>query len=274
MNMAGVKFQLNRLLFERGLNVPALVRQSGVNRNTLYAMKNNTLGRVDLDVLERVCNALSCSLSDLVEYEPIHSEERSVIRFDTSFRRDREGRIFIISGPSGAGKNTLINQLKSLHLGVHYIPSFTTRAMRGGEVQGTPYHFVDLDSFQRMIDAREFLEYEQIHGNYYGTHAKTYEYAIRHGYDVIKDIDVNGALNFRKWFHDRVVLIYVRPTDLSNLRRRLSDRGDSDEDIRLRMRRIDFEESKREEFDCLIYNDDVSAARDCLLEILEAQGVL
>ncbi len=272
--MTGVQFQLNRLLFERGMNVPALVKKSGVNRNTLYAMKNNALSRVDLDVLERVCNALLCSLSELVVYDPAESEERPVIRFDSSFRREREGRIFIISGPSGAGKNTLINQLKSLHLGVHYIPSFTTRSLRPGEVQGNPYHFVDLESFQKMIEAHEFLEYEQIHGNYYGTHAKSYEYAIQHGYDVLKDIDVNGALNFRKWFHDHVVLIYVRPTDLSTLQRRLSDRGDSDEDIRLRLKRIEFEESKRDEFDYLIYNDDVSLARKSLLDILTAEGVL
>ncbi|MDQ0188612.1 guanylate kinase [Alicyclobacillus cycloheptanicus] len=272
--MAGVKFQLNRLMFERGMNVPELVRKSGVNRNTLYAIKNNALNRVDLGVLERICDALPCSLSDLVVYEPAGGDERPVIRFNPAFKRDREGRIFIISGPSGAGKNTLINHLKEINLGVHYIPSFTTREMREGETQGNPYHFVDLASFKAMIDRHEFLEYEQIHGNYYGTHAKTYEYAIRHGYDVLKDIDVNGALNFRKWFRDHVVLIYVRPTDLSALAGRLTGRGDSLEEIQVRMKRIEFEESKRDQFDYLIYNDDVLAARDELLAILRREGVL
>lgn len=272
--MAGVKFRLNRLLFERGMNVPDLVRKSGVNRNTLYAMKNNALSRVDLDVLERVCDALPCSLSDLVVYEPADAEERPVIRFDENFKRTRDGRVFIISGPSGAGKNTLINQLKGIPLGVHYIPSFTTREMRDGESQGNPYHFVNLESFKAMILRHEFLEYEQIHGNYYGTHAKSYEYAIRNGFDVLKDIDVNGALNFKKWFREHVVLIYVRPTDLSMLESRLSGRGDADQDIRVRLKRIEFEESKRDQFDYLIYNDDVLAARDRLLDILRDEGVL
>lgn len=191
-----------------------------------------------------------------------------VVQFDPRRRRDREGIIFVISGPSGAGKNTLINQIKHLDLGVHYIPSFTTRPLRPGESQGNPYYFVDPAVFQEMAARHEFLEYEQIHGNYYGTHAKTYEYAIAHGFDAIKDIDVNGAVNFKRRFPGHVVLIYVRPTSLDDLAARLVTRGDSREDIAVRMGRLKFEESKRPEFDHVIYNDDLETAINQLVDII------
>ncbi|MBX5436994.1 MAG: guanylate kinase [Alicyclobacillaceae bacterium] len=199
---------------------------------------------------------------------PNTDASESVVQFNPRYRRDREGIIFVISGPSGAGKNTLINQVKNLDLGVHYIPSFTTRALRPGESQGNPYYFVDLQAFQEMAARQEFLEFEQIHGNYYGTHAKTYEYAIRHGYDAIKDIDVKGAMNFKRRFPGHVVLIYVRPTSLDDLAGRLVMRGDSREDIAVRMGRLHFEESKRSEFDYVIYNDDLETAKNQLVDII------
>ncbi|MCL6548387.1 MAG: guanylate kinase [Alicyclobacillus sp.] len=191
-----------------------------------------------------------------------------MVQFDPRHKRNRNGIIIVLSGPSGAGKNTLINQVKHLDLGVHYIPSFTTRAQRPGESQGNPYYFVDLRAFQEMVDRQEFLEYEQIHGNYYGTHAKTYEYAIEHGYDAIKDIDVKGAMNFKRRFPGHVVLVYVRPSSLDALTGRLVTRGDSQEDIRVRMSRLNFEESKRPEFDYVVYNDDLETAKNQLVDII------
>ncbi|MCL6445182.1 MAG: guanylate kinase [Alicyclobacillus sp.] len=264
-------FELDRVLFEEKMTVPELVKRSGVNKNTLYNIKNNTLTRVDLDVLERICNALRRPLSAWMKYEPSGSDDGAVVHFDARHQRSRKGLVFVISGPSGAGKNTLINQLKGLDLGLHYIPSFTTRAMRPGERQGEPYYFVNLEDFQQMAARGEFLEYEQIHGNFYGTHAKTYEYAIEHGYDAIKDIDVNGALNFQKRFKGHVVLIYVRPTSLDTLSSRLVTRGDKQEDIALRMQRIQLEESKRHHFDYVVYNDDIASAKARLLEIIQSK---
>jgi guanylate kinase len=251
-----VKFELDRLLFERKMKVPELMEKSGVNKNTLYAIKNNTITRVDLKVIQAICDALQCPLSDLMKYVPSTTDKS-------------KGKIFIISGPSGAGKNTLINELKrTTDLDLVYIPSFTTRAMREGESQGNPYHFLSPRTFMEMVQRGEFLEYEQIHGNFYGTHLLTYRDAVEKGKYVIKDIDVNGALNFKKAFNDKVVLIYVRPTSLDVLKDRLVGRGDDQTDIEVRLKRIDWEESRGSLFDFVIYNDDLEHAVNKLKDII------
>lgn len=192
-----------------------------------------------------------------------------IVNFNHIYKHSRKGKIFIVSGPSGAGKNTVIKGiLKFDDIGLHYIPSFTTRSIRKGESQGNPYIFVDNDGFQKMVERGEFLEFEQIHGNLYGTHFKTYQEAIENGYDTIKDIDVLGALNFKKHFPDDVVLIYIRPSDINELKKRLIDRGDEYDDIERRMQRIEFEESKRPLFDFVVYNDNVEDAISNLKEII------
>lgn len=195
-------------------------------------------------------------------------DAEAVVQFSEADKRPRKGLIFIISGPSGAGKNTLINQLKGDELGLYFVPSFSTRAMRPGEQQGNPYYFVSRDDFQAMVARGEFLEHEEIHGNCYGTHAKTYEYAIAHGYDAIKDIDVKGALNFQRRFGEQAVLIYVRPSSLDALTTRLTQRGDEAADITRRLARIQFEESKRPLFHNVIFNDNVDDAKTRLLHII------
>lgn len=256
--MDKIRFNLDRLLFEREMKIPDLVEKSNVNKNTLYAIKKNMITRVDLKVLQSICDTLKCSLSDLITYVPEGDAERNV------------GTIFVISGPSGAGKNTLINSLKANYdLGLTFIPSFSTRQMRTGEVQGDPYYFVQLKDFEEMVDRGEFLEYEPIHGNYYGTHLQTYEKTIHEGRDVIKDIDVNGALNFRKTFPASIVLIYVRPSSLSCLEDRLHERGDADEDIKRRLDRLKYEESLSDQFDFLIFNDDIPTATAELAQIIK-----
>ncbi|WAH42614.1 guanylate kinase [Alicyclobacillus fastidiosus] len=256
--MDRVQFHLDRLLFEKNMKIPDLVEKSGVNKNTLYAIKKNMISRVDLKVLQNICDALGCSLSELMSYVP------------QTLTSTREGVLFVLSGPSGAGKNTLINSLKQNYdLGLTFIPSFTTRAMRPGEVEGHPYFFVTLADFEQMAARGEFLEHEIIHGNYYGTHLKTYEKTLRDGKDVIKDIDVNGALNLKKTFPSNIVLIYVRPTVLNDLEGRLHGRGDADEDIRRRLERLKYEESLSDQFDFLIFNDDIPTATAELAQIIK-----
>lgn len=170
------------------------------------------------------------------------------------------GRIFILSGPSGAGKNTIINALREKNVPFRYIPSYTTRNMRPGESEGNPYHFVSEEEFKAIENRGEFLEVEPIHGNWYGTHKMRYLEAIERGEIVLKDIDVNGALNFKRVFPNHAVLIYVRPTTLDVLKDRLFVRGDGEEDISTRMSRIDWEESKSPLFDHVVYNDDLDFA--------------
>lgn len=254
--MDKVQFHLDRLLFEKDWKIPDLMKRSGVNKNTLYAIKKNEISRVDLKVLQNICDALQCALSDLMSYEPRGESEAN-------------GLLFILSGPSGAGKNTLINSLRDNYdLGLTFIPSFATRPMRPGERNGNPYYFVSTEAFQEMADRGEFLEYETIHGNFYGTHLLTYEEALDEGSVVIKDIDVNGALNMKKAFGERVVLVYVRPSSLDELEGRLHGRGDADDDIRVRLNRLKYEESLSERFDFLIFNDDVPTATAELAHII------
>lgn len=260
--MNKIKFDLDKLLFDRKMKVPDLAGISGVNRNTLYAIKNNAITRVDLKVLQNICDSLQCSLAELVNYRPDQTNGQ------------QSGKIFILSGPSGAGKNTLINAFKRYDLPLRYIPSFTTRPMRNGETQGDPYYFVRLEEFLQMVEQGEFLEYESIHGNYYGTHKKTYEETIRRGTSVLKDIDVNGALNFKRTFPSDVVLIYVRPSKLDDLEGRLRIRGDEESDIKTRLERLQYEESKRKYFDHLIYNDDLDTAVRELYKVIESYGKL
>ncbi|WP_231862854.1 guanylate kinase [Alicyclobacillus mali (ex Roth et al. 2021)] len=256
MPVSQIRFHLDRLLHERQWKIPDLVKRSGVNKNTLYALKKNAIARVDLRVLERICDALSCKLSDLMTYEP-EGETHT------------KGLLFILSGPSGAGKNTLINALRDRYdLGLTFIPSFSTRPMRAGETNGNPYYFVSREEFMRMAERGEFLEYETIHGNLYGTHLLSYERALNEGRVIIKDIDVNGALNMKRVFGDRVILIYVRPTCLDDLEGRLHHRGDKEEDIRVRMQRLKYEESLSDQFDFLIFNDDVATATAELAHII------
>ena len=252
--MQKVQFHLDRILFERDIKIPDLVVKSGVNRNTLYSIRRNKISRVDLKVLENICDALDCSLSELMSYDP---------------SKQHNGALFIMSGPSGAGKNTLINSLKEHYdLGLTFIPSFATRLKRPGEVEGNPYFFVDVPEFEEMAARGEFLEYEKIHGNYYGTHLKTYQKTLDEGNNVIKDIDVNGALNMKRVFGDSVVLLYIRPSSLSALEGRLHHRGDADDEIRRRLDRLKYEESLSEQFDYLIFNDDIPTATAELAQII------
>lgn len=254
--MEKVKFHLDRLLFEKGWKIPDLMKRCGVNKNTLYAIKKNEISRVDLKVLQNICDALQCALSDLITYEP-------------KGERTGNGILFILSGPSGAGKNTLINSLRERYeLGLTFIPSFTTRPMRTGERNGNPYYFVTAADFDAMALRGEFLEYETIHGNFYGTHLLTYERSLDEGSIVIKDIDVNGAINMKKVFGERVVLVYIRPTSLDELEGRLHGRGDADHDIRIRLERLKYEESLSDHFDFLIFNDDIPTATAELAQII------
>ncbi|WP_248924359.1 guanylate kinase [Paenibacillus hamazuiensis] len=177
-------------------------------------------------------------------------------------------RIFVISGASGVGKNTVIKEvLKSLD-NICYIPSFTTREMREGESQGKPYHFISNEEFLRKIEEGDFLEYNEVHGSgkYYGTCKKSYENALGENKFIIKDIDVEGALNFKKQFGNRAVLIYLDFPSKEELINRLTNRGDtSQEDIENRLKRIEYENSLGEKFDFKIVNH---VLRDTVVQVL------
>ncbi|OEF98371.1 guanylate kinase [Desulfuribacillus alkaliarsenatis] len=180
-----------------------------------------------------------------------------------------KGHIFILSGYSGAGKNTIINHINKNNCSLEYIPSVTTRAIRPEESQGNPYYFISEKEFHERVANNSFIEYEEIHGNYYGTIKSIYEQKLSNGCNIIKDIDVNGALKFRQVFGQQVTLLFIQPSDISVLIERLKKRGDNAKDIKTRMNRIEYESQQKPHFDYIITNDNIDEAIEKVLTIID-----
>ena len=171
-----------------------------------------------------------------------------------------KGTLYIISAPSGAGKTSLVKKLMTFAKGVVVSVSHTTRAKREGEVEGVDYHFVEKDTFLKMVNGSAFLEHAQVFDNYYGTSQQHVEQLLLQGLDVILEIDWQGARQVRKLFPDSQS-IFILPPSLVALRERLTGRGqDSDEVIDRRMSDAVNEMSHYAEFDYLVVNDDFDVA--------------
>ena len=134
------------------------------------------------------------------------------------------GILFIISAPSGSGKSTLVNQLRSMVEGLEFSISYTTRSLRGSEEDGREYHFISREKFEQMIAARDFLEWAEVFGNYYGTARAALEHAREAGKDLLLDIDVQGAAQVMKKMPE-AVSIFVLPPSPEVLERRLLNRS-------------------------------------------------
>ncbi len=174
------------------------------------------------------------------------------------------GRLIIVSAPSGGGKTSLtralISKLDDLGHAATISVSYTTRAPRKGEADGTHYHFVHEACFLSMIESGEFLEHAHVFGRRYGTGRKSTEDLLATGVDVILDIDWQGAQQVRKTRPD-ASSIFILPPSLSELERRLRDRGqDDDTTIAGRMAAARAEMSHYAEYDALIINDQFNQA--------------
>ena len=147
----------------------------------------------------------------------------------------RRGLLFVISGPSGAGKTSLCNQLIASIPRLRFSISYTTRPQRSGEVDGEDYVFVSKDAFQKMINAEEFLEWAEVYSHFYGTHRTAISQALSEGTDLLLDIDEQGAMQLKARFPEGV-FIYLLPPSFDALRARLQNRGlDSQESIQMRL---------------------------------------
>lgn len=183
----------------------------------------------------------------------------------------RQGILFVISAPSGAGKTTLCKQIIDFFPQLRQSVSFTTRPMRQGEVDGVDYHFVDVETFREMIAGDAFVEWAQVHDNYYGTALNTLRQAADAGQDVLLDIDFQGAAQLKKCA-DEAVFIFIAPPDLSELERRLRGRGTDSEDVICR--RVENARGELQEahwYDYIVVNDDVDRASEQLSSILHAE---
>jgi guanylate kinase len=183
-------------------------------------------------------------------------------------------KVFVITGPSGVGKGTLIRRLRERMPGLALSTSATTRAPREGERDGRDYHFLDRDEFARRADANEFLEHAAYSGNRYGTLRSEVERRLAAGESVVLEIEVQGARQVRAAMPE-AVLVFIAPPDPAALRERLEGRGSDDEQaISERLRTAEIELDAQEEFQHVVCNDELERAVDELVEIVasEAQG--
>ena len=187
------------------------------------------------------------------------------------FTKRRPGIVFIVSAPSGAGKTTLTRRVLRDYPEMHLSVSFTTRAPRSGETPGKDYHFVSEQRFRRMLDAGDFAEWAEVHGNLYGTPRRVLERQLRRGTDVLLDIDVQGAHQIKQQFLSAVA-IFVLPPSLDELRRRLAGRGtDARKTVEQRWRRARHEIQEIQGYDYFIVNRDVKDAVKRLAAIIAAE---
>lgn len=167
-----------------------------------------------------------------------------------------KGRLYIISAPSGAGKSTLCSMLINKYPAVKYSISYTTRAPRGNEVDGREYFFIDKDTFKKMIDNNDFLEWAEVHGNYYGTSKQQINNALNDGIDIFLDIDPQGAMQLKEKLDNIATFIFITAPSLAELKSRLENRGtDKAENIALRLENAKKEVEYFKKYDYLIIND-------------------
>lgn len=180
------------------------------------------------------------------------------------------GSLFVVSAPSGAGKTTLVKLLMQRDAAIHPSISFTTRAPRAGEVDGREYHFIDMDRFTAMRAAGDFVEWAEVHGNFYGTSQRWLDERLAAGDEVLLEIDWQGAAQVRATF-PQAISIFILPPSMAELERRLRGRGTDAEDVVARRLAAALDEMRHvEEFDYVIINDELEVALLDLLAIVRA----
>jgi guanylate kinase len=180
------------------------------------------------------------------------------------------GNLFVVAAPSGAGKTTLTRALLQRERGIGLSVSYTTRAPRPGERDGVHYHFIDADRFNTLKESGEFLEFAQVHGNWYATSATWLKAEVAAGRDVLLEIDWQGAAQVRKLVPDSVQ-VFILPPSLSSLQQRLVTRGQDDAPTIARRLDVAKDEIRHcEDFDYVIINQDFASAVDDLAAIVRS----
>lgn len=182
----------------------------------------------------------------------------------------QQGKIFVVTAPSGAGKTTLVAALLAADQQIKLSVSYTTRAPREGEIDGINYHFVSREAFIAMLQRSEFLESAEVYGNFYGTSQLWIQQQLDAGNDILLEIDWQGAQQVRKLF-PQAIGVFILPPSLQALEQRLRGRGtDSEESISKRMASAREEITHVDEFDFVIVNEVMDEAIKDLISLVRA----
>lgn len=186
------------------------------------------------------------------------------------YRADHSGKLFIISGPSGAGKGTICRRLIE-ETKVKLSVSMTTRSPRPGEIEGVSYYFTTKENFEHQIGRDGFLEYAQVYGNYYGTPKERVDEALKNGDDVVLEIDIQGALKVKEAYPGGI-FIFILPPSMAELRKRITGRGsETEEAINLRLSQTLKEVSYIDKYDYCVVNGEITEAVSRVKAIVTAE---
>ena len=184
-----------------------------------------------------------------------------------------KGKLIIVSAPSGSGKSTIVNWLMKEHpeLRLYFSVSCTSRAPRGEEKDGVEYFFLTPEAFKEKIANGEFLEYEEVYENrFYGTLKAQVERQREAGQNVVFDVDVKGGVNIKRHYGGEALSLFIQPPSVEELRRRLEGRGtDAREAIEQRLAKAEYELTFASQFDHVIVNDDLEAAKQETLQTVQ-----
>lgn len=181
--------------------------------------------------------------------------------------------LVLISGVSGSGKDTIIDKLIERDLKIKKFPSYTTREKRMHEVDGEKYFFVSEDKFKQMIENDCFYEYSITHDHYYGTAKHVIEESLKKKENLIRDVDVNGAMAFKKLLNKEDLLTIFLDIPKEEMEKRLRERGDlrDEHDLKRRLERYDYEESFVKEYDYVILNMCLDESVEKIYNILKEE---
>lgn len=182
-----------------------------------------------------------------------------------------EGKVIIVSAPSGAGKTSIVRHLLQAVPELHFSISATTRAKRDYEADGKDYYFITPDQFRARLANDEFLEWQEVYVNqYYGSLKSEVERIWSNGQTVIFDVDVLGALNIKKFYGDKALSVFIQPPTLEELGNRLRNRGtETPESMKKRLDKAEYELSFADKFDTIVLNDDLATAQQEMITLVK-----
>ncbi len=171
-----------------------------------------------------------------------------------------QGKLIVISAPSGSGKTTIAREMIRLQPSLRFSVSATTRHMRDGEREGQDYYFLSKEEFRRKVDAGEFVEWEELFGNYYGTLKSELDRAIRENRHLLFDVDVKGGLSIKREYPS-TLMIFIRTPSTEVLHQRLLKRKtETDEILAMRLQRVPMELEMGKAYEHQVVNDDLATA--------------